>query len=538
MIFDRFFKNNKEEDTNLPDQDKTIKTTDYYTVGVDKFGQGEYKAALEYFQAAIDEYPDRENAYLKLAETHWTIGKHKDAIADLYKLLSRYPDNKKAQTMLAQYQQPQFSEQPKKETVYEKAAVTTSDNSSNKPYDPHAELSNYMMPDAGLMNDYMSIRYPLKNILQSPEFLNTNAELPVVLGTNDNGHSLVADITEMPNLLISGMTGYGKSTLLNVMLLSLLFKKHPSELKLVVIGDKRLSLTPWEELERHYLAAIFDNNQPVIIDNSNMAFKTMNSLCVEMDLRYKLLREARVRNIKDYNHKFCQRKLNPYDGHHFMPYIVVVFYEFASVISKNKDIEMPINKLAQLAKNVGIHIIIASSRSDVDVFPTQMKSHFPARLSFKVSRGIESNAILGASGAQNLKFAGEMLYSQSGSAPIHMHGAFVSDDDIDNVIRFVGKQSGYTTFYMLPDEIEESENTDNNLDLLDPLIKDAARIVVQAQYGSPSLLQRKLKLGYNRAGRMVEQLEKMGIVGPFQGSTLRAVYIHDMITLEKLLNNY
>lgn len=540
MIFDRFFKNNKEEDTNLPDQDKTIKTTDYYTVGVDKFNQSDYKAALEYFQAAISEHPDRENAYLKLAESYWALGKQKDAVSALYKLLSQYPDNTRAKAMLVQYQPPQVKEKPEIKITISNTVENHVSSSSNQPFDPHSEPSGFIMPDINLLDDSNSIQHPLKTILQSPEYTSSTAELPIVMGVNDSGRPYIADIAEMPNLLISGMTGYGKTTFLNTMLLSLLYKKHPADLKLVIVGDRRLSLTPWEELSRHYLAAIPDNNQPVIIDKTDLAIKTMNTLCTEMDLRYQLFKKANVRNIKDYNYEFCQRKLNPYDGHDYMPYIVVVFYEFASVICNDgRDIETPICKLTQLAKAVGIHVVIASNRSDVDVFSTQMKTNFPARLSFKAARGIESNAILGLSGAQNLKTAGEMLYSVAGSTPMHLNGAYVSDDNIDKVIRFISKQRGFSEEYQIGEYLDYNNNQNNGFDpnLIDPLFEEAARIVVQTQYGSTSMIQRKLKLGYNRAGRIMEQLEAAKIVGPFSGSKQREVLFQTEFRLEMYLRD-
>lgn len=570
MIFDKIFK--KDKDSGKTTKTKSASTVDYYAEGKAQFITGHHTQAMEYFQAAIAEHPERENAYLKLAETFLAMGKQKEASSTLYKLLARYPDSTQAQEMLKKFQPKPSPEPPQKKdevsfsiddefarlnsrkalnnqpdpvfTVFDPPTVPQPTPpqprhfSSNDPYDPHLDLADYTMPDIDLLEDAPTVKCSLKKLLQTQEFTNTSATLPVVMGSDVKGQPHIIDLAELPHLLISGLTGFGKTTFLNAMLTSLLYKKHPSELKLVIMGDKRLSLTLWDSLDRHYLIALPDNDQPVIIDNIRLAVRTLNSLCIEMDSRFDLLKAAKVRNIKDYNDDFCHRKLNPDHGHRYLPYIVVAIYEFTGYIAVGgKEIELPISRLAQLARAVGIHIVIASNRSDADIFTTQMKSNFPARLSFRVARGIESNAILGVTGAQNLKYAGEMLFSTAGVAPMHLNGAYISDDDVDKVIRYVSNQRGYPSNYELPEYLDGNEDPRKEFDAKhkDEFFNDAARLVVASQFGSTSLLQRKLQLGYNRAGRIIAQLEAAGIVGPNNGSKAREVLIRDEGTLEQLL---
>lgn len=570
MIFDKLFK--KDKDSGKTTETKPVSAVDYYAEGKAQFNAGRYTQAMEFFQAAIAEHPERENAYLKLADTFLAMGKQKEASSTLYKLLARYPDSTQAQEMLKKCQPKPTPEPPRKRddvsfSIDDEFARlnsgTVSNNqpdpvftvvdplttpqpvppqprhfSSNDPYDPHLDLADYTMPNIDLLEDAPTVKCSLKNLLQSQEFTNTSAALPVVMGADVKGQPYITDLSELPHMLISGLTGFGKTTFLNAMLTSLLYKKHPSDLKLVIMGDKRLSLTLWDNLNCHYLIALPDNDQPVIIDNTKLAVRTLNSLCIEMDSRFDLLKAAKVRNIKDYNDDFCHRKLNPDHGHRYLPYIVVVIYEFAGYMaSGGKEVEQPICRLAQLAKAVGIHIVIASNRSDADIFTTQMKSNFPARLSFKVARGIESNAILGVTGAQNLKNAGDLLFSPAGYAPIHLNGVFVSDDDVDKVIRYVSNQRGYPFNFELPEYLDENEEPRKEFDAKhkDVFFNDAARLVVASQFGSTSLLQRKLQLGYNQAGRIIDQLEAAGIVGPSRGSKPRDVLIHDEVALEQLL---
>ena len=570
MIFDKLFK--KDKDTGKTTETKPVSTVDYYAEGKAQFNAGRYTQAMEYFQAAIAEHPERENAYLKLAETFLAMGKQKEASSTLYKLLARYPDSTQAQEMLRKCQPKQVPEPPQKkddvsfsiDDEFTRLNSGTGSNnqpdpvftvvdppttphptppqprhfSSNDPYDPHLDLADYTMPSIDLLEDAPTVKCSLKNLLQSQEFTNTSAALPVVMGADVKGQPYIADLSELPHMLISGLTGFGKTTFLNAMLTSLLYKKHPSELKIVIMGDKRLSLTLWDNLNRHYLIALPDNDQPVIIDNTKLAVRTLNSLCIEMDSRFDLLKAAKVRNIKDYNDDFCHRKLNPDQGHRYLPYIVVAIYEFSGYMAGGgREVELPICRLAQLAKAVGIHIVIASNRSDADIFTTQMKSNFPARLSFKVARGIESNAILGVTGAQNLKYAGEMLFSPAGVAPKHLNGVYISDDDVDKVIRYVSNQRGYPFNFELPEYLDGNEEPHKEFDSKhkDVFFNDAARLVVASQFGSTSLLQRKLQLGYNQAGRIIDQLEAAGIVGPSNGSKPRDVLIHDEVSLEELL---
>ena len=543
MIFDKLFK--KDNISGKSTETKPVSTVDYYAEGKAQFEAGNYTQAMEYFQAAIAEHPERENAYLKLADTFLAMGKQKEASSTLYKLLARYPESTQAQEMLKKCRPkiaPEPSQEPPKPIIPLTSSQPTPSQarhfSSNDPYDPHLDLADYTMPDTDLLEDAPTVKCSLKKLLQTQEFTNTSATLPVVMGLDAKGQPHIVDLAELPHMLISGLTGFGKTTFLNAMLTSLLYKKHPSELKIVILGDKRLSLTPWDSLSCHYLSALTDNDQPVIIDNTKLAVRTLNSLCIEMDSRYDLLKAAKVRNITDYNDDFCHRKLDPEHGHRYLPYIVVAIYEFAGyMVSSGKEIEQPICRLAQLAKAVGIHIVIASNRSDADIFTTQLKSNFPARLSFKVARGIESNAILGVTGAQNIKYAGEMFFSPAGVAPMHLNGAYISDDDVDKVIRYVSNQRGYTYNYELPEYLDGNEEYRKEFDAKqkDVFFNDAARLVVASQFGSTSLLQRKLQLGYNQAGRIIDQLEAAGIVGPYNGSKPRDVLIHDEVMLEELL---
>ncbi|MBP5326596.1 MAG: tetratricopeptide repeat protein [Bacteroidales bacterium] len=570
MIFNKLFKKDKSSES----RKSTVQSpkTDYYADGMSQYEAGHYDKAIDCFQKAITEHPDNENAYLKLADTYNALDKHKEAKSALYKLLALNPDCALAYEMLRLIHESKkdgenkgreevsFSIDEVYNKISDKSSLTNvSSNplnvenpSSNKkiesqseqatikePYDPHLDFNDYSMPNIDLLEDDDDNLNSLKSIIKSQEFAETTATLPVVLGMNDNGSPYIADLTEMPHLLISGQTGFGKTTLLNVMLTSLLFKKHPADIKFVIIGDKRLDLSHWDYLRNHFLTAIPDNPRPVIIDDTKTAVRTLNALCIEMDSRYDLLKAARVRNIKDYNNNFCQRRLNPEYGHRYLPYIVVAIYEFAGYMSSGgKEIELPLCRLSYLAKAVGIHLVISSNRSDTDVFTTQLKNNFPARISFKVARGIESNAILGFNGAQNLRFSGEMLFSTLGFAPKHIQGAYLSDDDIDRVIDFIGGQHGCLNGgYMLPEYLDEYDvpNKDFDANAKDEFFNDAARLVVASQFGSTSLLQRKLQLGYNRAGRLIDQLEAAGIVGPYNGSKFRDVYIKDEEILEKLL---
>ncbi len=550
MIFSNFFKKDKSSEKGKSTSQSS--KVDYFSKGMSQYDAGNYAMAVECFQKAVAEHPENENAYLKLADSYVAMDKNKEALSALYKLLALNPDCALAHEMLKVMKEHDGTDEPEDgggvtynndeefDRIESQSVVETKvvHAITEEPYDPHLDLVDYSMPNVELLEDDGAVKCHLKRIIQSQEFADTKAHLPVVLGEDDNGKPCVVDLAEMPHILISGQTGFGKTTLLNVMLTSLLFKKHPADIKFVIMGDKRLSLSSWDELRNHFLAFLPDNNFPVIVDDNDLLVKMLNSLCVEMDSRFDLLKKAKVRNVMDYNHRFCQRQLNPECGHRYLPNIVVFVYELAGFMSSgNKEIEMPLCRLSQMANAVGIHLVISSNRSDVDVFSTQLKNNFPSRISFKVARGIESNAILGVGGAQNLRCPGEMLLVASGGEPKQLQGAYVSDDDVDRVVRFIGGQQGYSYGgYQLPEYLsEEAMPDDFDVNQKDEFFDDAARLVVASQFGSTSLLQRKLQLGYNRAGRLIEQLEAAGIVGPYNGSKARDVLVKDEKTLEALL---
>ena len=378
----------------------------------------------------------------------------------------------------------------------------------------------------------------MKSILASEKFLNNSFELPIGLGKTIANESFVTDLTKMPHLLVAGATGQGKSVGLNAILTSLLFKKHPSQLKFVLIDPKRVELTLYSKIERHYLAKLPDLENAIITDTKQVV-RTLNSLCIEMDARLDLMHDARVRNIKEYNEKFVARKLNPNEGHRFFPYIVLVVDEFADlIIMAGREVETPITRLAQLARAIGIHLIIATQRPSVNIITGTIKANFPARLAFRVISKIDSRTILDTGGADQLIGRGDMLLS-TGSDLIRLQCAFVDIHEVEKITEFIGEQRGYPDAFHLPEYNDESSEEIKNQDPSerDDLFEEAARIIVTHQQGSTSLLQRKLKLGYNRAGRIVDQLEAAGIIGSFEGSKAREVKIRDLESLEQFLKS-
>ncbi|MDO9260979.1 MAG: DNA translocase FtsK [Flavobacteriaceae bacterium] len=378
----------------------------------------------------------------------------------------------------------------------------------------------------------------MKSVISSLRFQNAHMELPIALGKTISNETFVVDLTKMPHLLMAGATGQGKSVGLNAVLASLLYKKHPAEVKFILVDPKKVELTLFNKIERHYLAKLPDSEEAIINDTSKV-INTLNSLCIEMDNRYDLLKLGMVRNIKEYNTKFVQRKLNPELGHRYLPYIVLVIDEFADLImTAGKEIEMPISRLTQLARAIGIHLIVATQRPSVNVITGIIKANFPSRIAFRVTSKIDSRTILDGSGADQLVGKGDMLYS-GGSDLIRIQCAFIDTPEIEKITEYVGSQRAYANAYILPEYSGEDSGTSIDIDLgdRDELFNEAARLIVIAQQGSASLLQRKLKLGYNRAGRLIDQLEAAGIVGPFEGSKARQVLIHNEITLNQLLDN-
>ncbi len=380
---------------------------------------------------------------------------------------------------------------------------------------------------------------PMKTVIASAKFQEAEMELPIALGKTIANETFVFDLAKMPHLLMAGATGQGKSVGLNAVLTSLLYKKHPAEVKFVLVDPKKVELTLFNKIERHYLAKLPDSEDAIITDNSKV-INTLNSLCIEMDNRYSLLKDAMVRNIKEYNEKFKARKLNPEHGHQFLPYIVLVVDEFADLImTAGKEVEIPIARLAQLARAIGIHLIIATQRPSVNVITGMIKANFPARIAFRVTSKIDSRTILDSGGADQLIGRGDLLFS-NGNDLVRVQCAFVDTPEVEKIVDYIGSQKAYPTAFMLPEYVgEEGGNVKLDIDISerDVMFREAAEIIVTAQQGSASLLQRKLKLGYNRAGRLIDQLEAAGIVGPFEGSKARNVNIPDLTSLEQFLNN-
>ena len=378
----------------------------------------------------------------------------------------------------------------------------------------------------------------MHSVIASQKFQKSKMELPIALGKTISNETFVVDLAKMPHLLMAGATGQGKSVGLNAVLTSLLYKKHPAEVKFVLVDPKKVELTLFNKIERHYLAKLPDSEEAIITDNTKV-INTLNSLCIEMDNRYELLKNAFCRNLKEYNEKFRARKLNPNDGHQFLPYIVLVVDEFADLImTAGKEVETPIARLAQLARAIGIHLIIATQRPSVNVITGIIKANFPARIAFRVTSKIDSRTILDGSGADQLIGRGDMLYTQ-GNDMIRLQCAFVDTPEVERITEFIGSQKAYPDAHLLPEFVGEETGTsiDINISDRDKLFREAAEVIVTAQQGSASLLQRKLKLGYNRAGRLIDQLEAAGIVGHFEGSKARQVLVPDLAALDQLLAN-
>lgn len=376
-----------------------------------------------------------------------------------------------------------------------------------------------------------------RSVLATEKFMKSDLDLPIVLGKTISNEVYITDLTKMPHLLVAGATGQGKSVGINVLLTSLLYKKHPSQLKLVLVDPKKVELALYSKLERHFLAALPDADECIITDTKKVV-NTLNSLCIEMDTRYNLLKDAGCRNIKEYNQKFTERRLNPENGHRFLPFIVLVIDELADLMmTAGKEVETPIARLAQLARAIGIHLIVATQRPSVNVITGIIKANFPARLSFKVTSKIDSRTILDQGGADQLVSGGDMLLSL-GSDIIRIQCPFISTNEVESICDYIGNQRGYEMAYLLPEAPGDDSGSSSDFDPseLDPLLEEAARLIVAHQQGSTSLIQRKMKLGYNRAGRLIDQMESLGIVGPFGGSKAREVLV-DEYQLERIFND-
>jgi len=377
----------------------------------------------------------------------------------------------------------------------------------------------------------------MRAVVASEKFQNSGADLPIVLGKTISNETFVTDLAKMPHLLMAGATGQGKSVGLNAILVSLLYKKHPSQIKFVLVDPKKVELTLFSKIERHFLAKLPGDGEAIITDTKKVV-ATLNSLCIEMDERYELLKDAEVRNIKEYNAKFISRRLNPENGHRFLPYIVLVVDEFADLImTAGREVETPIARLAQLARAIGIHLIIATQRPSVNIITGTIKANFPARIAFRVTSKIDSRTILDSGGADQLIGRGDMLLS-TGNDLIRIQCAFVDTPEVEQITAFIGNQRGYPDALILPEVPTEEGEGGGDLDLgeRDSMFEEAARVVVQTQQGSTSLIQRKLKLGYNRAGRIVDQLEAAGILGAFEGSKARKVLVPTEAALDEMLH--
>ena len=377
----------------------------------------------------------------------------------------------------------------------------------------------------------------MKSLLSSKKFTESDMELPITLGKTISNETFIVDLTKMPHLLMAGATGQGKSVGINAILTSILYKKHPAEVKFVLVDPKKIELSIFNKIERHYLAKLPESDDAIIIENDKV-INTLNSLCIEMDKRYELLKDAMTRNIKEYNDKFITRKLNPENGHTFLPYIVLVIDEFADLImTAGKEVETPLARLAQLSRAVGIHLIIATQRPSVNVITGLIKANFPARIAFRVTSKIDSRTILDSGGAEQLIGRGDLLYSQSNDLT-RIQCGFIDTSEVEKLSEYIGSQTGYQSAYILPEFSKDDSNESSNISIedRDSMFDEAARVIVTNQQGSASLLQRKLKLGYNRAGRLIDQMEDAGIVGPFEGSKPRQVLISDINSLENLLS--
>ena len=378
----------------------------------------------------------------------------------------------------------------------------------------------------------------MKSLISSKKYIESEMELPIAIGKTISNETFIVDLTKMPHLLMAGATGQGKSVGINAILTSILYKKHPAQVKFVLVDPKKIELSIYNKIERHYLAKLPESEDAIIIDNDKV-INTLNSLCMEMDNRYELLKDAMTRNIKEYNMKFISRKLNPENGHTFLPYIVLVIDEFADLImTAGKEVETPLARLAQLSRAVGIHLIIATQRPSVNVITGLIKANFPARIAFRVTSKIDSRTILDTGGAEQLIGRGDLLYSQSNDLT-RIQCGFIDTPEVEKLSEFIGSQMGYPTAYELPEYSKDDSESSSDISIedRDSIFNEAARVIVSNQQGSASLLQRKLKLGYNRAGRLIDQMEDAGIVGPFEGSKPRQVLISDLNSLETLLSS-
>lgn len=563
-IFSKWFSSKAQQDEVVPSEttEETVSSEaqeavgNYCEEGQKQLAAGNYVLAMEYFQAAIGTNKHDVRACIGLSEAYLAQGKVNEAEKAIYQLLAIDPGSKSAQEQLDKIKgrkteleattaaQPKrkYTEEELREKIRESIKITIGDPSqTSAPFDPQYELKDYRFPASNLYlagHDSRDGNIHLDELLSSEEYTNTNYVLPCVVGKTATNDVCCFDLTKTPNVLIAGASGTGKSTLCHTMIISLLHKIHPAELKLVLVDLKGLEFNYYNRIERHYLAKLQNCDEGVLTD-ADKTVNTLNSLCHELDERIKLLKAAGCRNVSEYNETFKQRRLSPTEGHRFLPYLVIVIDDYSILVSaKGKESSTPLIRLLESGKSVGIHAIIGTSRVSTDVFPSQMKACVPTRIAFRVNSASESRSLLDAVGANTLREYGEMLVLVPGSTPTMVHGPVVSSMDIDSITSFVSSQRGFTEPYLLKDLTEPKESTyftDTNE--RDPLFEEAARIVVQTQQGSTSMIQRKLKLGYNRSGLIIDQLEAAGIVGPFNGSSSRRVLVGSEFALEQILKD-
>lgn len=563
-IFSKWFSSKAQQDEVVPSEttEETVSSEaqeavgNYCEEGQKQLAAGNYVLAMEYFQAAIGTNKHDVRAYIGLSEAYLAQGKVNEAEKAIYQLLAIDPGSKSAQEQLDKIKgrkteleatiaaQPKrkYTEEELREKIRESIKITIGDpNQTSAPFDPQYELKDYRFPAPNLYlagHDSRDGNIHLDELLSSEEYTNTNYVLPCVVGKTATNDVCCFDLTKTPNVIIAGASGTGKSTLCHALIISLLHKIHPAELKLVLVDLKGLEFNYYNRIERHYLAKLPNCDESVLTD-ADKTVNTLNSLCYELDERIKLLKVAGCRNVSEYNEIFKQRRLSPIEGHRFLPYLVIVIDDYSILVSaKGKEASTPLIRLLESGKSVGIHAIIGTSRVSTDVFPAQMKACVPTRIAFRVNSASESRSLLDAVGANTLREYGEMLVLVPGSTPTMVHGPVVSSMDIDSITSFVSSQRGFTEPYLLKDLTEPKESTyftDTNE--RDPLFEKAARIVVQTQQGSTSMIQRKLKLGYNRSGLIINQLEAAGIVGPFNGSSSRRVLVGSEFALEQILKD-
>ena len=529
---------------------------EYYLTGLNYFNSGKYTQALEYFQEAIHSCPNNKSSYQMLAETYQMMGKISKA-EDILQQVSEIELQLKTTPNQEEFYEQNTSTNPNPIVSSEKQNVDKNSHKNTQlkerlkagPYDPRNELSHFVFPSIDLLNeDYANIAdeginiVPIKKVLSSDIFRNSVYELPVGIGKTDRGDVYVFDLAKMPHLLIAGTTGQGKTAGIQAIITSLLYAKHPSEMKFVIVDPKDLEYSSYSAMENYYLAKFPFSGNTIITDKKQVP-SILQSLCVEMDSRYELLKKSQSRNVKEYNKKFCSRELSLSLGFRYLPYIVVVIDDFDMIINAKKEVEEPLTRLAQLSRPTGIHLIISAQRPSTDVVTSNIKANFPARMAFRMVSAADSRTILESVGANQLTGNGDMIFKSTRDL-VHLQCAFVDVQDTDRIMDFIKHQSTYDPLlmqYELPDvprvmdefSIIESQDPYE----LDPLIVDAALLVVQTQRASTSALQRTLSFGYNRAGRVMDQLEEFGIVGPASGSKPRQVLVKSETELRQRLND-